>query len=212
MLQNQCMPAEPNPQITVEPAGRHKPTLRERKKERTRRTIRTEAFRLFREQGYNETTVEQIAEAAEVSPSTFFRYFPSKEQVVLADDLDPLMVRAIATQPRELPLIAAVRAAIVEAFDEMTTEELEFEQERMALVYAVPELRGAMARELERNIELMSGIAAERLGRSPDDFEIRAMAGAMTGAMLGGLTSQTLTFDRDQILRVIDFLAAGMPL
>ncbi|UGT39521.1 TetR family transcriptional regulator [Nocardia yamanashiensis] len=206
------MPAESNPQITVEPAGRHKPTLRERKKERTRRTIRTEAFRLFREQGYGETTVEQIAEAAEVSPSTFFRYFPSKEQVVLADDLDPLMVRAIATQPRELPLIAAVRAAIVEAFDEITTAELEFERERMALVYSVPELRGAMARELERNIELMSGIAAERLGRSPDDFEIRAMAGAMTGAMLGALTAQTLTFDRDQILRVIDFLAAGMPL
>ncbi|WP_067720661.1 acyl-CoA-like ligand-binding transcription factor [Nocardia yamanashiensis] len=206
------MPAESNPQITVEPAGRHKPTLRERKKERTRRTIRTEAFRLFREQGYGETTVEQIAEAAEVSPSTFFRYFPSKEQVVLADDLDPLMVRAIATQPRELPLIAAVRAAIVDAFDEITTAELEFERERMALVYAVPELRGAMARELERNIELMSGIAAERLGRSPDDFEIRAMAGAMTGAMLGALTAQTLTFDRDQILRVIDFLAAGMPL
>lgn len=212
MLQNQCMPAESNPQITVEPAGRHKPTLRERKKERTRRTIRTEAFRLFREQGYGETTVEQIAEAAEVSPSTFFRYFPSKEQVVLADDLDPLMVRAIAAQPRELPLIAAVRAAIVAAFDEITTAELEFERERMALVYAVPELRGAMARELERNIELMSGIAAERLGRSPDDFEIRAMAGAMTGAMLGALTAQTLTFDRDQILRVIDFLAAGMPL
>src|SRR5207237_10604602 len=60
--------------------------LRERKKVRTRGAIQHHALRLFREQGYEETTVSQIAEAAEVSESTFFRYFASKEATVLEDD------------------------------------------------------------------------------------------------------------------------------
>ena len=76
------------------PAG-PRPGLRERKKARTRAAIREHAFRLFREQGYDATTVEQIADAAEVSPSTFFRYFPTKEDVVLQDDMELLWVEAI---------------------------------------------------------------------------------------------------------------------
>ena len=60
------------------------------------------ALRLFRERGYEATTVSQIAEAAEISPSTFFRYFPTKEDVVLYDYTDPLLIAAFAEQPPEL--------------------------------------------------------------------------------------------------------------
>ena len=73
------LPARPGQQ------GQARPGLRERKKARTRAAIREHAFRLFRAQGYDATTVEQIADAAEVSPSTFFRYFPTKEDVVVED-------------------------------------------------------------------------------------------------------------------------------
>src|ERR1700686_2894183 len=94
--------------------------LRERKKARTRASLREPALRLFREQGYQATTVEQIAAAAEVSPSTFFRYFPTKEDLVLQDDMDTRMLGALAAQPPELSPVAAVRAAMREAWASFT--------------------------------------------------------------------------------------------
>ncbi|MDR4215793.1 helix-turn-helix transcriptional regulator, partial [Bacillus paralicheniformis] len=60
--------------------------LRERKKTRTKTTIQQHALRLFKEQGYQATTVEQVAAAAEVAPSTVFRYFPTKEDLAVLDD------------------------------------------------------------------------------------------------------------------------------
>jgi len=84
-----------------------RPSLRERKKAQTRAAIQTHALRLFREQGYDATTIEQIIEAADVSETTFFRYFPTKEDVVVQDDFDPLMVGAYQTQPPDLPPVPA---------------------------------------------------------------------------------------------------------
>ena len=93
-------------QATDRPLG-----LRERKKIKTRQAIRREAFRLIDENGYAATTVEQIADAADVSPSTFFRYFPSKESLLLADDLDPLILAAFDAQPPDLSPTQAIRRA-----------------------------------------------------------------------------------------------------
>lgn len=187
--------------------------LRERKKERTRRTIRTEAMRLFREQGYAETTVEQIAEAADISPSTFFRYFPSKEQVAITDDLDPLMIRAVEAQPADLsPLRAFVRAT-VEVFESLEPDELEFEQQRMKLIYTVPELASVIARETERNVRMVAQLVADRVGRSADELEVRAFAGAMIGAMSTTFDATAgLGLDMDKLKRVAEFLESGMRL
>ena len=68
--------------------------LRERKKAKTRTAIQHVALRPFREQGCEATTIEQIAEAVEISPSTFFRYYGAKEDLVLTDDYDPLIIEA----------------------------------------------------------------------------------------------------------------------
>src|SRR5277367_873209 len=116
-------------------------SLRERKKARTRAALREHALRLFREQGYQATTVEQIAAAAEVSPSTFFRYFPTKEDVVLQDDLDVRMVEAFERQPAELSAIAAIRAAVREALASYTPADLALILETTELTRTVPEIR-----------------------------------------------------------------------
>ena len=86
--------------------------LRDRKKVQTREAIRREAKRLIKENGYANTTVEQIAEAAEVSASTFFRYFPSKEMVLIANDLDLVTIEALGQQPADMPSLQAFRRAL----------------------------------------------------------------------------------------------------
>ena len=80
--------------------GNMSPGLRELKKQRTRSAIQEAALDLIDRQGYDATTCEQIAAAAEVSGATFFRYFPTKEDVVLTDDYDPMITLAITTRPR----------------------------------------------------------------------------------------------------------------
>ncbi|GAB2566087.1 hypothetical protein Aab01nite_46710 [Paractinoplanes abujensis] len=158
--------------------------LRERKKAKTRATIRDVAMRLFTSQGYAATTVEQIAEAAEVSPSTFFRYFPTKEDVVVTDDYDPLILEAIRAQPPEVPVVDAVLSGMRQVFEHLTEEEWESEQRRQELFRTVPEL---LARQLQATVaavDMLTGVIAERLEVSPTDFGARALAGAFVGVSL----------------------------
>ncbi|HEY2130351.1 MAG TPA: TetR family transcriptional regulator [Streptosporangiaceae bacterium] len=158
--------------------------LRERKKAKTRAAIREHALRLFREQGYGGTTVEQIAEAAEVSPATFYRYFPTKEDVVLQDDLDVLTLGSLEQQPAELSPLAAVRAAMAEAQAGFTAEERQRFRETTELTVSVPEIRARALDEFARTIDVFAAVMAERTGREPDDSEVRTLAGAIFGVIL----------------------------
>lgn len=90
--------------------------LRERKKQQTKQALEQAAFALFAAQGYAETTVEDIASAAQVSRASFFRYFGSKEDVLAADDDSrrERFLAALARQPRHAPVLAAIKAALTE--------------------------------------------------------------------------------------------------
>lgn len=188
---------------------------RERKKARTRAAIRQHAMRLFREQGFQATTVEQIAEAADVSQSTFFRYFPTKEAVVLEDDLDAPMIRAFHSMPPEMGPMPALRAAFKQVYGQMTAEELEQERERNRLILEVPELQATMLDEWSRGIRMLSGLIAERSGRDPDDPQVRLFAGAMVGVALSAMMAWAEDPEAD-FYTVMDgalsYLEAGLPL
>jgi AcrR family transcriptional regulator len=159
-------------------------SLRERKKARTRAAIREHALRLFREQGYGATTVEQIAAAAEVSPSTFFRYFPTKEDVVLQDGFDDRLFEAFDRQPSSLTPIAAIRAAMRETIATFTPAEWAEFQEMSAIGMAVPEVRARMMDEMSRMIETAADAVGKRTGRSPADMAVRVYAGSVIGAIM----------------------------
>jgi AcrR family transcriptional regulator len=194
--------------------------LRERKKARTRASIREHALRLFGEQGYQRTTVEQIAAAAEVSPSTFFRYFPTKEDLVLQDDMDTRMVEAFERQPAGLSPIAAVRAATRELIRSYSEADLDVLRQTSALTMAVPEVRARALDEFARTIAVISEALAKRTGRPADDLAVRTVAGAIIGVIMSitmpwhGWSDdrQTIVDMFERIDQALALLEAGLPL
>ena len=193
--------------------------LRERKKARTRASLRAHALRLFGEQGYQATTVEQIAAAAEVSPSTFFRYFPTKEDLVLQDDMDTRMIEALERQPAGLGPITAVRAATREVFASYTEADLDLIQQNMALTLSVPEVRARALDEFARTIAVMGEALAKRSGRPTDDLTVRTLAGAIIGVIMsitlpwdGWSDRQTIEETFGRIDTALGLLEAGLPL
>jgi AcrR family transcriptional regulator len=194
--------------------------LRERKKARTRASIREHALRLFREQGYQATTVEQIAAAAEVSPSTFFRYFPTKEDVVLQDDMDTRMIEALEQQPAGLGPLSAVRAATQQVFASYTAADLAVIGETTRLTMTAPEVRARALDEFARTIGVVAEAVANRAGRPADDLAVRTMAGAIVGVIMSitmpwegwGDGRQTIEDTFGRIDRGLALLEAGLPL
>jgi AcrR family transcriptional regulator len=182
--------------------------LRERKKLRTRAAIRAHALRLFREQGYAQTTVEQIAEAAEVSPSTFFRYFPTKEDVVMVDDIDPLLIAAFNAEPPGTPPLRALRNAIKRVYAELDPAQIEQEHARGALIASVPELQGKLMQNLTRTVSLLAKAVAERVGRPEDDLAVRTLTGVVVGVGL----ATTLTTGHEADADFVGQIDAGLAL
>jgi AcrR family transcriptional regulator len=165
--------------------------LRERKKEKTRRTIQDEALKLFAKQGYEATTIDQIAEAAEISPSTFFRYFATKEDVVLQDDYDPVLLQMFIDQPPELSPVAALRKTMRDMFESLYESDKRDLLLRSKLQLDTPALRARMMANQMETITTLAQALAQRTGRDEDDLEVQAFAGAIIGALMPALVRWT---------------------
>ena len=195
--------------------GGPKAGLRERKKARTRAEIQRQALRLFRERGYEATTVARIAEAAEVSESTFFRYFPTKEDVVLWDEFDPLIFEAFKAQPAEFDPIRALRDAIRAVLARTSPTEREQLRERVGLLLSVPPLRAALVDQIHGPMRLLALAVAERTGRRLDDPAVRTFTGAMMGVGLSAMFAAAENPNADIVSLIDEGLAqleAGFPL
>ncbi|MBV9846274.1 MAG: TetR family transcriptional regulator [Kutzneria sp.] len=167
--------------------GGRAPGLRERKKARTRAEIQRQALRLFRERGYATTTVEQIAEAAEVAPSTVFRYFPNKEALADLTEYYPLraeLAEAFRAQPAELDLVAALRRAIRAVLDGQSPEHRAARRERELLMLTVPELWVANLDSIGRAMDAIAELAADRVGGHPEDPAVRNVVRTVCGVAL----------------------------
>ncbi len=149
--------------------------LRERKKLKTKEAIQREALRLIEAQGYAETTIEQIAAAAEISPSTFFNYFRTKEDVVLFDRYDPMIFSMMSSIPPSQPLSAVVYG-LLDGLAGVVERDHDVILARSKLSLAVPELRARFWEEIEKARDLIVTVLATRTGRDASDFELRVLA------------------------------------
>lgn len=158
--------------------------LRALKRQRTRNTIQTEALRLFTQHGYEATTCEQIAAAAEVSPATFFRYFPTKEDVVLADDYDALLLALVHDRPAHESPVRAVRRSLAAALEAVYGLDVETIRQRLRLVLSVPALRARRYEQTRATEALLAQELAVRMQAAPADLEVRAVAAALVAALV----------------------------
>ena len=158
------------------------PDWRQRKKTATRDRIRASALRLFREQGYDTTTVEQIAAAAGVSHMTFFRYFPAKEDVALSDDYDPLIASAIAQTPATWPVIRRIRTVLVEGLRLIYDTDRDTLFDQIKLIVATPALRDRLwADQIATQQLILQALSAGQDDQRPS-FQTRVTVAACLAA------------------------------
>ncbi|WP_328430434.1 TetR/AcrR family transcriptional regulator [Streptomyces sp. NBC_00443] len=189
--------------------------LRERKKIKTRTAIRDATYALIKQQGYDATTIEQIAEGAEVSPSTVFRYFPTKEDIVLTDEYDPILPAELRGRPADEPWTESLRHVMRLAIRAGTEEGPEVVRLRSHLLVQVPAVRSRMLESMSVTGRMLAEAVAERNGLDRDSLEARVY----TMSLIGGLAEISLYWAendfKDDLLdlldRTLDVIEHGLP-
>ncbi|MEU9217405.1 TetR family transcriptional regulator [Streptomyces sp. NPDC048376] len=197
------------------PAAVPRPGLRERKKTKTREAIRAATYALVRQQGYEATTVERIAERAEVSPSTVLRYFPTKEDIVLTDEYGPVMAAELAARPADEPWSASLRHVLRKALDLGAGEEAELTRLRTRLLAEVPAVRSRMLENMSATGRVLARAIAGRTGLDPDGLEVRIVSMSLVGGLME-VSRYWAEHDHEESLaelvdRALDALENGLP-
>jgi AcrR family transcriptional regulator len=169
-------------------------SLRERKKARTRRALVEAALRLFAERGFEATTVADIAEAADVSPRTFFTYFPAKEDVLFADAQDRIdrLQDALAKRAPDESLLDALRRAAREVLADPTFR-AEAQRTHMQVIAANPALGARGLQDLLAAEQVVAAAIATDLGVDQTDLQPQVAAAAAVNALRGAFMAWFLS-------------------
>jgi AcrR family transcriptional regulator len=167
--------------------------------------IQTEAMRLFRERGYAETTVEQIADAAAISPRTFFRYFPSKEDVVMWDEYDaPVALDLLEQRPPDEPLVETLLAVIRQTLDGLHRHDPDRLLARVQLMFTVPELRARFVEAQTDGIHDVTQLLGRERELPADDLSVAVVGSALLGAVSVALDRWQKDGGRSDLLALLD--------
>ena len=169
-----------------------------RKRVTSRAELEHVALDLFGRQGFDRTTIDDIAAAAGIGRRTFFRYFPSKNDVPWGDfdaELRRMRVRFKACAPRT-PLMDAIRVAIVD-FNRVAPDQVRWHRRRMELILRTPTLQAHSTLRYAAWREVIAEFVAERTGQPPDALAPRTIAYAALGVAVAAYEQWLETEDAD---------------
>jgi AcrR family transcriptional regulator len=157
--------------------------LRERKRREAMRRIQAVALDLFDAHGFGAVTIERIARAAEVSPSSVYRYFQTKEGIVLYDE-NEAAIELADIEPAEAPLETFRLAAMASLAHR---GENPIDRRRVRYLMEVPSIQAAVTRRIFGDPPPLAGRVAQRLDGEIDDLNVMVTWSALFGAVLGAI-------------------------
>jgi AcrR family transcriptional regulator len=191
--------------------------LRERKKRQTKDRLEAVALQMFEERGFDAVTVDDIAAAANVSPRTFFRYYPSKADVLSKDVAETMesLVADLESMPPGEPALAAVGRVLMAYADE--SDSLPRLQRQRSIVHIVTEAPhlapGLLGKMASKHEELTAAIARRRGTDAGSDLYAHLLAACTAGALRVSLELAENSTPRrsaaDLIAEALDILARG---
>lgn len=157
--------------------------LRERKRSASIRRIQEAALDLFDQRGFENVTIEEIAEAADVSPSSVYRYFGTKEGLVLYDEFDFRLIDAVAEELASHPPVEAVRRALSSVMAAFFGRDEELARRKIGYALEEPHLHAAMTQQVDQFSQLVADALARAANRKSDELEVQVIASTLVWAL-----------------------------
>jgi AcrR family transcriptional regulator len=178
--------------------------LRVRKRVRTKQMVQKEAMRLFADQGYEQTTVDDIAHAAAMSPRTFFRYFPTKEDVVLWDEYDEQPLEKLWPLPTNGDPFAWLIEQMRRSLADLYTTDPQLLLARVKLSFAVPDIRARFINNQMTTIGPHLEQLSTAAGIRDDDLRLPVTLFALYSATMVAVERWQRNDGRDDLIRILD--------
>jgi AcrR family transcriptional regulator len=161
--------------------------LRERKRLAAMRRIQDVAIEQFERDGFDDVTIEQIAAASDVSPSSVYRYFGTKERIVVWDPHDAAAVHLVGQDLPDLPPTEAIRTIIVGTLGEAFRTDADGIRRRLRLAFTHPSIEAVLHLQTTQLTPAVAALLAHQLDRESDDLDVQVLAYAFVGGLMGAL-------------------------
>lgn len=170
------------------------------------RRIQAVALDLFEQHGYAQVTIERIAAEAEVSPSSIYRYFGTKEQIALWDEYDPLLITQLREELRHHPPLAAAKRAMAVSVARMAEQgDIPLNRRRLRLLFEEPQIESAAAVMTLKLADLLG----EMMAGGADDLDAQMLAHGIVGAAMGAIRHWYRTGFTTPLAEITDRLFAS---